>query len=100
MEPASSTNMSNGFRNLFETPDAAMTDMINWAHANAALPQVAAWLEACTQWDVAVATKDHHRQKTRQKLCKDHNIEFTRKFKENEKLDATIPGVRHIPDQP
>ena len=70
MEPASSANMSNDFRNLFETPDAAMTDMINWAHANATHRPVAAWLEACTQWDVAVVTKDHHRQKKRQKLCK------------------------------
>ena len=47
MEPASSANMSNDFRNLFETPDADMTDMINWAHANATHRPVAAWLEAC-----------------------------------------------------
>ena len=42
-----SANMSNDFRNLFETPDADMTDMINWAHANATHRPVAAWLEAC-----------------------------------------------------
>ena len=42
-----SSHMCNDFRNLFETPDAAMTDMINWAHANATHRPVAAWLEAC-----------------------------------------------------
>ena len=35
------------FRNLFDKTDADMTDMINWAHANATHRPVAAWLEAC-----------------------------------------------------
>ena len=61
-EPAPSTR---SYPNLFEAPDAAITDMINWAHANMRFQPVAAWLEACSQWDSAVATKEHHQQKKR-----------------------------------
>ena len=35
------------FRNLFDKTDAAITAMMNWAHANATHRPVAAWLEAC-----------------------------------------------------
>jgi hypothetical protein len=94
MEHASSTDSLNSFHNLFETPNAATTDMINWAHANAMRPPVAAWLRACGEWDSAVATKDHHRQQKRRKLCKDHDIPCTREIESNEKLDATMEYIR------
>jgi len=88
------TDDANNYPNLFEIPDAATTDMINWAHANAMHQPVAALLRACGEWDSAVATKDHHRQQKRRKLCKDHDIPCTREIRSNEKLDATMDHIR------
>ena len=46
------------FANLFDSPDPLLSAALCWAHANAMHPPVASWLEACSQWDAAVATKD------------------------------------------
>ena len=90
----SSAHQANNYPNLFEIPDTATTDMINWAHANAMHQPAAAWLRACGEWDSAVATKDHHHRQKRRKLCKDHDIPFTRENNSNEKLDATMTYIR------
>ena len=57
-------------------------------------PPVASWLEACSQWDAAVATKDHQRQKKRRQLCKDHDIPCTKIVDSIEKLEAAMKYVR------
>ena len=93
-ELSHSTDGFNNYPNLFEIPDTATTDMINWAHANAMHQPVAALLRACGEWDSAMATKDHHRQQKRRKLCKDHDIPCTREIDSNEKLDATMEHIR------
>ena len=68
--------------------------MINWAHANEMHQPVAAWLEACSQWDVAVATQEYHHQKKRRKLCKDHNISCPRTIDANDNLDVALDYIR------
>ena len=73
---ANPASLSN-YPNLFDPPSAAAIDLIKWAHAHATYPGVAAWLEACGQWDAAVATKDHVNQTKRRKLCKDHGPPLT-----------------------
>ena len=62
------------YLNLFGSPDSALSDALLWARTNAKQPQVASWLEACSQWDSAIAAGEHRYQKKRRKLCKDHNI--------------------------
>ena len=93
-ELSHSTDGTNNYPNLFEIPDAATTDMINWAHANAMHQPVAALLRACGEWDPAMATKDHHRQQKRRKLCKDHDIPCTREIWSPKKLDVTMEHIR------
>ena len=66
--------ISNNYANLFESPDPDLSNALGWAHANAMLPHVAAWLHACAQWDSAVATKEHQHREKRRKLCKEHDI--------------------------
>ena len=51
--------ITNNYPNLFESPDPDLSNALGWAHANAMHPHVAAWLRACSQWDSAVATKEH-----------------------------------------
>ena len=60
--------ITNNYANLFESPDPDLSNALEWAHANAMHPHVAAWLRACSQWDSAVATKEHERQKTTEAL--------------------------------
>ena len=55
--------ITNNYANLFESPDPDLSNALDWAHANAMHPHVAAWLHACSQWDSAVATEEHLRQK-------------------------------------
>jgi len=93
-ERAYSSDTFTSFHNLFEAPDIAMTEMINWAYANATHRPVAEWLQACTQWDLAVATNDHHHQQKRRKLCKDHDIPFTRTTKTFKDPHATMVQIR------
>ena len=82
------------FANLFDSPDPVLSAALCWAHANAMRPAVADWLEACSQWDAAVASKDYQRQKRRRQLCKDHNIPCTKIVKSNGTLDAAMEYVR------
>ena len=62
------------YLNLFGSPDSALSDALLWARTNARQPQVASWLEACSQWDSAIAAGEHRYRKKRRKLCKNHNI--------------------------
>ena len=62
------------YLNLFGSPDPTLSDALLWARTNARQPQVASWLEACSQWDSAIAAGEHRYRKKRRKLCKDHNI--------------------------
>ena len=63
-------------------------------------PNVAAWLHACSQLDAAVATKEIEYQNKRQKLCKDHDIPFTRMVKANTDPDKTMEHIRqHLIDR-
>lgn len=55
---ATCTNLNN-YPNLFDSPDLVISDALCWAHANAMHPEVASWLDACSQWDSAMATKEH-----------------------------------------
>ena len=48
--------------NVFGSPDSALSDALLWARTNARQPQVAAWLEACNQWDAAIAAGEHRHQ--------------------------------------
>ena len=52
------------YPNVFGSPDSALSDALLWARTNARQPQVAAWLEACNQWDAAIAAGEHRHQKT------------------------------------
>ena len=82
------------FANLFDSPDPVLSAALCWAHANAMRPAVASWLEACSQWDAAVASKDYQRQKRRRQLCKDRDIPCTKIVKSNGTLDAAMEYVR------
>jgi hypothetical protein len=93
-QPAHSTDSINRYPNLFETPDATTTDMINRAQANAMHQPVVSWLGACCQWDSAVATNEHHRQKKRRALCKDYDNPLTMEVNSNEKLDAAMERIQ------
>ena len=86
--------ITNNYANLFESPDPDLSNALGWAHANAMHPRVAAWLRACSQWDSAVATKKHHRQKQRRQLCKEHDIPCTRAVNTNEELDTAMVYIR------
>ena len=57
-------------------------------------PHVAAWLHARSQWDATVATKEHERREKRRKLCKEHDIPFTRVLNNNEELDTAMVYIR------
>mgnify|MGYP003326474035 CR=1 FL=1 len=46
----------NDYPNLFDSPDPALSDALRWAQANAMHPEVESWLDACSQWDSAIAT--------------------------------------------
>ena len=65
-----------------------------WARRNARQPHVAAWLEACSQWDSAIAAGEHRQRNKRRKLCKDHNILCTKAVDNNKDLDATMVYIR------
>ena len=94
MEPEASAASLSNYPNLFDTPGPVITDVLTWAHANATQPRVAAWLEACSQWDAAVETKEHRGQKKRRKLCKDHGIPCTKVVDTNDTIDAAMEHVR------
>ena len=51
-------------------------------------------LHACSQLDAAVATKEFEQRNKRQKLCKDHDIPFTRLMKANTDPDKTMERIR------
>ena len=57
-------------------------------------PHVAAWLHACSQWDSAVATKEHERRDKRRKLCKEHDIQCTKVVDTNKKLETAMVYIR------
>ena len=88
------------YPNLFDSPDPALSDVLLWAHANAMLAPVESWLNACSQWDAAVNTNSGQKQvwvvtdRKRRKLCKDHDIAFTREFLSSDTMDAAIEQVR------
>ena len=86
--------ITNNYANLFESPDPDLSNALAWAHANAMHPHVAAWLHACSQWDSAVATKEHERQKKRRKLCKEHDIPLTRAVDSNKELETGMVYIR------
>ena len=85
---------TNNYPNLFESPDPDLSNALDWAHANATHPHVAAWLRACSQWDSAVATKEHQHQKNRRKLCKEHDIPCTRVVDNNKELETAMMYIR------
>ena len=87
------TNINN-YPNLFDSPDPALSGALRWAQANAMHPQVASWLHACSQWDSAVAAKEHRHQTKRRRLCKDHDIPCTKIVDSNAKLDAAMEYIR------
>ena len=66
-----------------------------WARRNARQPQVAAWLEACSQWDSAIAAGEYMNRTKRRKLCKDHDIPCSRVINNSNKdLDAGMEYIR------
>ena len=86
--------ITNNYGNLFESPDPDLSNALGWAHANAMHPHVAAWLHACSQWDSAVATKEHQHQKKRRKLCKEHDILCTKAVDTNKELETAMVYIR------
>ena len=86
--------ITNNFLNPFESPDPALRNALDWAHANAMHPHVAAWLHACSQWDSAVATKEHERRDKRRKLCKEHDIPCTKAVDTNKELETAMVYIR------
>ena len=57
------------YPNVFGSPSSALSEALLWAHTNARLPRVASWLEACSQWDSAIAAGEHeNRKKTTEAL--------------------------------
>ena len=83
----------NNYQNLFDSPGAAI-DLITWARAHTTYPSVSAWLEACSQWDAAVVSKEHMGQKKRRKLCKKHGIPLTRELDANGTIEEVMEHVR------
>ena len=86
--------ITDNYGNLFESPDPDLSNALGWAHANAMHPQVAAWLHACSEWDSAVATKEHERQMKRRKLCQEHDIPCTKVVDSNKKLETAMVYIR------
>ena len=86
--------ITNNYANLFQSPDPDLSNALGWAHANAMHPHVAAWLHACSQWDSAVATKEHEGRQKRRKLCKDHGIPCTKVVDTNKKLETAMMYIR------
>ena len=58
------------------------------------LPHVAAWLHACSQWDAAIATKEHECRNTRRKLCREHGIPLTQVVNTNKDLEKAMMYIR------
>ena len=85
---------TNNYPNLFESPNPDLTNALGWAHANTMHPYVAAWLRACSQWDSAVATKEHQHQEKRRKLCKEHDIPCTKAVDTNKELETAMVYIR------
>ena len=83
----------NNYQNLFDSPGAAI-DLITWARAHTTYPGVSAWLEACSQWDAAVVSKEHLVQTKRRKLCKKHGIPLTKVIDTNATVEAAMEQVR------
>ena len=86
--------ITNNYANLFQSPDPDLSNALGWAHANAMHPHVAAWLHACSQWDSAVATKEHEGRQKRRKLCKDHGIPCTKFVDTNKDLETAMEYIR------
>ena len=86
--------ITNNYANLFESPDPDLSNALHWAHANAMHPHVAACLHACSQWDSAVATKEHERRNKRRKLCKEHDIPLTKVVNTNTELETAMEYIR------
>ena len=85
------------YPNVFGSPDSALSDALLWARRNARQPHVAAWLEACSQWDSAIAAGEYMNRKKRRKLCKDHDIPCTRLIAHSDKeLDAGLEYIRGV----
>ena len=92
--PQNPASAFNTYANLFDPPDHVVSDALCWANANAMHPQVASCLEACSQWDSAIAAGEHKIQKKRRRLCKDHDIPYTKVVETNAKLDAAMEYIR------
>ena len=94
--PASSSQPLSApqYPNVFGSPDSALSDALLWARTNARQPQIASWLEACSQWDAAIAAGEHRHRQKRRKLCKDHAILCTKVVDTNAKLDAAMAYIR------
>ena len=83
------------YPNVFGSPDSALSDALLWARRNARQPQVAAWLEACSQWDSAIAAGEYMNRTKRRKLCKAHDIPLVRVINNSNKdLDAGMEYIR------
>ena len=93
-QPPHADPITNNYANLFESPDPDLSNALGWAHANAMHPHVAAWLHACSQWDSAVATKEHERRDKRRKLCKEHDIPCTKVVDTNKELETAMEYIR------
>ena len=91
--PRANPSIKN-YPNLFESPDTDLSNVLDWAHAHATHPHVAAWLRACSQWDSAIATKEYQHQKKRRRLCKEHDIQCTKAIDSNKELDTAIVHIR------
>ena len=84
----------DNYPNLCASPDPKLANALAWAHANAEHPQVAAWLRACGEWDSAVASQEHRRQKKRRRLCQEHGIPFAKAMNSNTDLVAAMVHIR------
>ena len=83
------------YPNVFGSPNPALSDALLWARTHARQLQVAAWLDACSQWDSAIAAGEHMHQKKRRTLCKAHGIPCTRLINNsNNELDAAMKYIR------
>ena len=83
----------NNYQNLFDSPGAAI-DLITWARAHTTYPGVSAWLEACSQWDAAIVSKEHLVRNERRKLCQKHGIPLTNVINTNANVEAAMEQVR------
>ena len=85
------------YPNVFGSPDSALSDALLWARRNVRQPDVAAWLEACSQWDSAIAAGEYMNRTKRRKLCKEHDIPCTRLIDNaGKECDAAMDYIRRV----